>query len=365
MEILAELLRHGQSVWQDYIERGQTRSGGLQGLVTAGVRGVTSNPSIFEKAIAGSTAYDEQVAAILEAQPDISDEELFELIAVEDIREAADVLRPVFDQSAGLDGYVSLEVSPRLAHDTDGTLAAARRLWQTVDRPNLMIKVPATPEGIPAIETLTAEGLNINATLMFSMRHYEAVANAFQRGVARCTTAERTASVASMFVSRVDTLVDKLLEDNGSDTALALRGSVAIANSKNVYRRFRELFDGAGFAQLRKRSVRVQRVLWGSTGTKNPSYSDVLYVDQLIGMDTVNTLPPATLKAFMDHGRVQDTLLQDIEQAQQHLEQLAGLGIDLDAVCQQLQHEGVKSFADAYEKLLLALQQKCTSLRKG
>ncbi len=363
MEKLVDLLRHGQSVWQDYIERGQTRSGGLGQLVTAGLRGVTSNPSIFEKAIVGSSAYDEQLAAIIEAQPDIAVEELFELLAVEDIREAADALRPVFDDSAGLDGYVSLEVSPRLAHDTEATLAAARRLWRAVDRPNLMIKVPSTPEGIPAIETLTAEGININATLMFSLRHYDAVSHAFLSGARRAAAPERLASVASIFVSRVDTAVDKQLDAMGGETALALRGTIAIANAKAIYQRFRTLFDGAEFAALRARGVRVQRVLWGSTGTKNPAYSDVLYVDQLIGTDTVNTLPPATLDAFMDHGKVEDTLSQALDVSQRQLAQLAQLGIDIDAVCQQLQSEGVKSFADAYEKLLLALEEKRTALR--
>ncbi len=363
MEKLVELLSHGQSVWQDYIERGQTRSGGLHKLVLAGLRGVTSNPSIFEKAIAGGAAYDEQVAAIVEAQPDISVDELFELIAVQDIREAADVLRPVFDSSNGLDGYVSLEVSPRLAHDTANTLSAARRLWQAVDRPNLMIKVPSTPEGIPAIETLTEEGININATLMFSLGHYEAVAGAFMRGAQRCAAPERLASVASIFVSRVDTAIDKQLEAQGGAKALALRGRIAIANAKAIYQRFRSLFDADDFAPLRARGVRLQRVLWGSTGTKNPDYSDVLYVEQLIGPDTVNTLPPATLKAFMEHGTVQDTLLQGNDTVQRQLTELAALGIDLNAVCEQLQHEGVKSFADSYEKLLTALQEKQQALR--
>lgn len=363
MEKLVELLGHGQSVWQDYIERGQTRNGELHTLVLAGLRGVTSNPSIFEKAIAGSAAYDEQVAAIVEAQPDISVEELFELVAVEDIREAADVLRPVFDSSIGLDGYVSLEVSPRLAHDTGHTIAAARRLWQAVDRPNLMIKVPATPEGIPAIEALISEGINVNATLMFSLRHYEAVAGAFMRGIARCDTPERIASVASIFVSRVDTAVDKQLEEVGGTDALALRGTIAIANARAIYYRFRALFDSDDFAPARARGVRVQRVLWGSTGTKNPAYSDVLYVEQLIAPDTVNTLPPATLNAFLDHGRVQATLLGAGDDAQQRLAQLEAVGIDLDAVCEQLQGEGVKSFADAYEKLLAALQDKRHALQ--
>ncbi|MEW6645886.1 MAG: transaldolase [Pseudomonadota bacterium] len=362
MGILHDLQQQGQSVWQDYIERGQTRSGGLQRLIEAGVRGVTSNPSIFEKAIGGSAAYDEQIRAILEASPDIDGQAMFELLAVEDIREAADVLRPVFDASHGLDGYVSLEVSPHLAHDTQGTIAAAQRLWQAVDRPNLMIKVPATAEGIPAIEALLAAGININATLMFSQRHYAAVAAAYLRGVARCAHPHQIASVASLFISRVDSAVDKQLESIGTDAALALRGSCAIANARVIYQRFRQLFDGAEFAALRGRGTRVQRPLWGSTGTKNPAYSDVLYVDELIGRDTVNTLPPATLKAFLDHGRVATSLVSGMEEAGRVLAQVAALGIDLDAVCEQLQREGVKQFADAYDQLLAALRQKRAAL---
>lgn len=362
MGILHELQRQGQSVWQDYIERGQTRSGALQQLIDAGVRGVTSNPSIFEKAIGGSAAYDGQIRAILEAAPDIDAHAMFELLAVEDIREAADVLRPVFDSSAGGDGYVSLEVSPHLAHDTAGTVAAAQRLWQAVDRPNLMIKVPATAAGIPAIETLIAAGININATLMFSLADYAAVAAAYLRGLARCSAPQHIASVASLFISRVDTAVDKQLETIGTEAALALRGRSAVANAKMIYQQFRMTFSGSEFAALRARGARVQRPLWGSTGTKNPAYSDVLYVDELIGADTVNTLPPATLKAYLDHGRAAATLTAGVDDAQAVLAGLVGLGIDLDAVCRQLQREGVQQFADAYDQLMAALQQKRTLL---
>lgn len=358
MNILQALLQQGQSVWQDYIERGQTRGGDLQRLIAAGVRGVTSNPSIFEKAISGSTAYDEQIRAIMEAAPGIGVQEMFELLAVEDIREAADVLRPVFDGSGGGDGYVSLEVSPHLAHDTAGTIAAAQRLWQAVDRPNLMIKVPATAAGIPAIEALLAEGVNVNATLMFSLRHYEKVAGAYLRGVARCDSPRQSVSVASLFISRVDTAVDRQLETIGTEAARALRGRCAIANAKVIYQRFRQLFDSAEFGALHERGARVQRPLWGSTGTKNPSYSDVLYVDELIGRDTVNTLPPATLTAFLDHGRVAPTLMAGVDEAEQLLAQVTMLGIDIDAVCEQLQDEGVRQFADAHDQLLLTLQRK-------
>ncbi len=364
MNRMQELLRHGQSVWQDYIDRRQTRGGDLAKLVDAGLRGLTSNPNIFEKAIGGSDAYDAQVAAIVEAQPTIDTQQLFEQIAVEDIREAADVLRPVFDAAAGNDGYVSLEVSPHLADDTDGTVVAVRRLWQAVDRPNLMIKVPATAAGIPAIETCIADGINVNVTLMFSMRHYEAVAQAYLRGLRLATTPAQVASVASVFVSRVDSVIDKRLEAIGSPAALALRGKAAVANAKMIYQRSREVFGQGDFAPLRARGARVQRVLWGSTGTKNPAYSDLLYVETLIGPDTVNTLPPATLQALQDHGRVADTLPVGLDEAKRALQQLADLGIDLDAECEQLQRDGVRLFAEAYDQVLATLNDK-RSARPG
>jgi len=302
MKPVEALGNHGQSVWIDYIRRDFTRNGELAALVEEGVRGVTSNPSIFEKAIGGSAEYDTALLESLDADPDRTPIDLFEAVAIVDIQEAADVLLPVFDSSAGSDGFVSLEVSPTLAHDSEGTIRDARRLWAAVDRPNLMIKVPATPAGIPAVEELISEGINVNVTLMFSMQHYEDVAQAYLRGLRRASDPTRIASVASFFVSRVDSATDGALDEIGSVEAAALRGTAAIANSKLAYRRYQELFEGAEFADLKAAGARPQRVLWASTSTKDPAYRDVMYIEELVGDNTVNTVPPATLDAFMDHG---------------------------------------------------------------
>jgi transaldolase/glucose-6-phosphate isomerase len=360
MNSLKELLNQGQSIWLDYISRNLLSSGGLKRLVDEdGMRGVTSNPTIFEKAIAGSTDYDDALRQMLAQNPNIDVGKLYEPLAIEDIQTAADVLRPVYDQTHGDDGYVSLEVSPHLARDTAGTIHEAKRLRAAVDRPNLMIKVPATPEGIPAIEELIAGGVNVNITLMFSMRHYEAVARAYINGLQRAADPARVASVASFFVSRVDTVVDKALEGIGTPEAKALMGKIAIANSKVVYRRFLEIFHGEGFASLRGRGARVQRPLWASTGTKNPAYSDVLYVENLIGSETVNTLPPDTINAFRDHGKVPGaTVKEGLEEAQADMARLANLGIDLDAITEKLQVDGVAAFAASFDQLMAALDKK-------
>jgi transaldolase len=361
---LKELARHGQSVWLDFISRKLICNGDLKRLVeNDGVRGVTSNPTIFEKAIAGSTDYDQTLRALLSKDPDADVEKLYEPLAIEDIRMAADVLRPVYDETDAADGYVSLEVSPHLAHDTQATIAEARRLRAEVDRPNLMIKVPATPDGIPAVETLIAEGVNVNITLMFSMAHYEAVARAYINGLARSTNPAKIASVASFFVSRVDTMVDRALESLGTAQALALLGKIAIANSKMVYNRFLQIFHGEGFAALRQRGARVQRPLWASTGTKNPKYSDVLYVENLIGRETVNTLPPDTLKAFEDHGRIiEDAVRENLDDAVAALGRLKALGIDLNTIAEKLQADGVASFTASFDQLMAALEKKRKSM---
>ncbi|MBI2361464.1 MAG: transaldolase [Deltaproteobacteria bacterium] len=360
MNRLKALKEFGQSIWLDYVQRSLIASGELGRLVAEdGLCGVTSNPTIFEKAITGSRDYDKQLQAILAGNTRAEPATLYELLAVQDIQMAADVLRPVYDITAGADGFVSLEASPHLAHDTGGTLAEVRRLWRAVGRPNVMIKVPATPEGIPAVETLIAEGININITLMFSLRHYEAVARAYLSGLGRCAAPERVASVASFFVSRVDTVVDRAIEEIGTRQALELRGKIAIANAKLVYRRFREIFDGEAFSPMRRKGARVQRPLWGSTGTKNPAYSDVLYVEGLIGPDTVNTLPPATLDAFRDHGQASRATVDEAwDKAESCLEQLKELGIDLTAVTERLQSDGVAAFAASYDQLLTALSEK-------
>ncbi len=347
---------HRQAVWLDFIERDLVTGGGLARMVAEdGVRGVTSNPSIFEKAIQGGGPYDAAVATLLAADPEISTLDLYEALALDDIRAAADVLRPVWESSVAADGFVSLEVSPHLAEDTDGTIVEAKRLWAAVDRPNLMIKVPATGAGIPAVEELIACGINVNATLMFSLDDYEAVAQAYVRGIARCDDPSQIASVASFFVSRVDTKVDAALEALGTADALALRGGAAIANAKLAYRRFGEIFSGPEFAALAAHGARVQRPLWASTSTKNPGYRDVLYVEELIGPDTVNTLPLNTLEAFRDHGNPALTITENVAAAEELMSSLAELGIDMARVTSELQVEGVAAFANSFDQLLAAL----------
>jgi transaldolase len=355
MTKLDELANRGQSIWYDFIRRDMVTDGALADLISRGVRGVTSNPSIFEKAIADSTLYDDQIAELGET----SAQDAFEALAVRDIVGAADLLRVVYDATDGVDGYISLEVSPRLAHDTAGTIADAMRLWAVVDRPNLMIKVPATRAGIPAIEELTAAGININATLMFSLDDYEAVANAYLAGARRAGDPSTLASVASFFVSRVDTYADEALEAIGTQDALAMRGTIAIANAKVAYRRYQELFEGPGFADLAARGTRPQRVLWASTSAKNPAYRDVVYVEELIGPNTVNTAPPSTIDAFEDHGVVTgDTLLEGMDVAAARIAALGQVGVDFGAITAQLQVDGVASFAEAYEGLLASISHK-------
>ena len=365
MNPLEQLLQCGQSVWLDSISRDLIKSGQLQRLVTEDkLHGLTSNPTIFEQAIGHSDAYDNALRQLLRANEKQTEKTLFEALAIEDIRMAADVLRSVYDETHGGDGYVSLEVSPHLARDTGGSIAEAKRLWQAVERPNLMIKIPGTPEGIPAIEQLISEGINVNVTLMFSLRHYDAVARAYITGLERRDAYSPggnkiwPVSVASFFVSRVDNVIDPMLEKIGTQEALALRGKIAIANAKLAYQRFRETFYGEPFDSWRKKGVHVQRPLWASTSTKNPAYSDVLYVEELVGPDTVNTLPLKTLEAFRDHGRVSETLGKGLAQAEADVAQLKKLGIDLNAVTEKLQNDGVDSFAASYDKLLASLKKK-------
>jgi transaldolase len=362
MNPLKELSGQGQSIWLDYIRRNLIRTGELKRLVEEdGIRGVTSNPTIFEKAIAGSTDYDDALRALHAKNPKADARNLYEGLAIEDIQMAADVLRPVYDETGGADGYVSFEVSPHLANETQGTISEAKRLRAAVDRPNVMIKVPATPEGIPAIEELIAEAVNINVTLMFSMSHYEAVVGAYMRGLERCPDPAKVASVASFFVSRVDTMVDRALESlaTAQAQAKALLGKIAIANSKMVYHRFLQIFQSEGFVALRRRGARVQRPLWASTGTKNPAYSDVLYVENLIGAETVNTLPPETLHAFKDHGKVPgETIGDSLDDAAAALRRLKALGINLDTITEKLQQDGVAAFASSFDQLIAALEKK-------
>ncbi|MCH7665822.1 MAG: transaldolase [Acidobacteria bacterium] len=363
MNRLRTLTEQGQAIWLDYIRRDLLENGRLARLISEdGLTGVTSNPAIFEKAIGDSDLYDGDIRAALEEDPEISTQQLYEKLAIRDIQMAADLLAPVYEATDGADGFVSLEVSPHLAHDTEGTLLEARHLWRTVDRPNLMIKVPATREGIPAVESLLAEGVHVNITLMFSLAHYEAVAQAYLRGVERASKPQRSASVASFFVSRVDTLIDRRLAESAAAQAHELAGRIAIANSKMAYARYREIFHGSAFARLKAEGARPQRVLWASTSTKNPDYSDVLYVEELIGAETVNTIPPKTLDDFRDRGEVAPTLTAGLDRAQADLSALAAIGIDLDAATDRLQREGLEKFGVPFDRLLAALDRKRVDL---
>lgn len=357
MTKLHKLNQLGQAVWFDYIRRSFIASGELRKWVDVGVRGVTSNPAIFEKAIAGNNDYDEDIREL--AADGKSVEEIYESLAFEDIRSAADILRSVYDESKGTDGYVSLEVNPELAHDTEKTISEAKRLSLLVDRPNVMIKIPATPDGIPAVETAISQGVNVNVTLIFSLSQYVSVAQAYIAGLEKLQATggdvSKSASVASFFVSRVDTAVDAALEKVGNSN---LKGRIAVDNAKLAYARFGEIFTGERWEKLARAGAHVQRPLWASTGTKNPQYSDTLYVDNLIGPDTVNTVPPATLEAYMDHGLVAPSVRDDIAGAHARAAELEGLGINLDAITDKLLDEGVVAFVKPYQALMVSIDQK-------
>jgi transaldolase/glucose-6-phosphate isomerase len=393
MNPLIELQKLGQSIWYDNVRRALITSGDLQqkiGLpkgVTSNLqqkvsgddlRGVTSNPAIFEKAIVGSTDYDEALRKLIAEGKGIK--EIYESLVIEDIQNVADLLAPVYARTDGVDGYVSLEVSPLLAHDTDASISEAKRLWATLDRKNVMIKIPATPEGLPAIRALIAEGININVTLIFSQEAYEQVADAYISGLEDRANAgkpvDQLASVASVFVSRIDTAIDNQLEymirrpsDESEKAKLGdlpgLLGKAAIANAKLMYQRFKEIFNSDRFASLRSKGAHVQRPLWASTGTKNPAYRDTYYVEELIGPDTVNTVPPATFTAFRDHGRVRASLDENLDDARATIKALAEIGIDLNQVTQQLQDEGVKAFMDSFHTLTDSIQAKQAAITSG
>lgn len=370
MNRVQQLARQGQSIWLDNIQRKMITSGELKRLIDDGLLGMTSNPTIFEKAIGGSGDYDEAVQRLIGQGADTA--QIYDALTIEDVGLAADEFRPVFERTGGLDGYVSIEVSPLLAHDTQGTLDDARRLWETLKRPNVMIKIPATKEGLPAIEQALFEGINVNVTLMFSMQHYLDVAEAYIRALEERAgeglPIDHVASVASFFVSRVDTLVDarlaQIVKQEGAPAARAasLMGKAAVANSQLVYEKFREIFGGERFARLAARGAKLQRVLWASTSTKNPAYPDVLYVDTLIGPDTVNTVPPETLNAILDHTVVQRTVDADLNAARQVVADLAALGIDLNEVGEQLSVEGVDKFAKSFNGLLRVIDDKRLNL---
>jgi transaldolase/glucose-6-phosphate isomerase len=371
---LVELGRLGQSPWLDFIERGLVSSGGLLRLVSEdGITGVTSNPTIFEKAISAGREYDAQIQVLAGRGAGVM--EAYKEIVTDDIRNAADVLRPVYDTSSGADGYVSLEVDPDLANDTDRTIERAEDLFRAVSRPNVLIKIPGTREGLPAIEETIAKGIPVNVTLIFSVKRYEEVAEAYIRGVERFAAPgkgpHRVASVASFFVSRVDTAVDRLLDEvisrwPGSpkaETAISLKGKVAVANARLAYAKFREMFAAPRWRELASKGARVQRPLWASTGTKNPKYSDVLYVENLIGRDTVNTMPMDTIEVFRDHGKVADTLSGREKEAKQIINDLGLLDIGIEEVCEKLVRDGVQSFTDSYKKLLATIEKKLSEAK--
>jgi transaldolase/glucose-6-phosphate isomerase len=364
---LKELLNYGQSMWLDYIRRDLFTSGKLKQLINDdGLRGMTSNPAIFEKAIADSSLYDDFLKT-LASRSDLDTTARYEQIAIRDIQDAADALRPVYEESKFRDGYVSLEVSPYLAHKTVETIDEARRLWKAVQRENVMIKVPGTPEGLPAIRQLIGEGININITLLFAQDVYEKVADAYIAGLedlaARGGNLKKMASVASFFISRIDTLIDSLLNDKLKATTdvtqqvllKSLLGKVAIANGKLTYQSYQRIFSGPRWQALAAQGAQTQRVLWASTSTKNPNYRDVIYVEELIGPDTVNTMPPATIDAFRDHGLLRNALMEDVPGAATVMQNLARAGISMPEVTDKLTADGVKLFADAFDKLLAAV----------
>jgi transaldolase len=355
---LQELADHGQSVWIDYLSRPFVQDGDLAGLVDQGIVGVTSNPTIFQGAIAEGDAYDDQIREIVsggESEP----KEIFIQLAADDIRDALDILRPVYDEGNGKDGYVSFEVDPNLAHDTQGTCEEAKRLHGLVDKPNLFIKIPATKEGLPAIEETIAAGIPVNVTLIFSLARHREVAEAYTRGLQRLADEggdlSKVASVASFFVSRVDTEADKRLDDAGKPE---LKGKLAIANAKLAYQTYKEVFSGEQWEALEAKGASKQRCLWASTSTKNEDYRDVIYVEELVGADTVNTMPRATVEAVLDHGEIRASLEEDVEGARKLLDDLKQAGIDYDDVVETLEKEGVQKFADSFKELFGHIESK-------
>jgi transaldolase len=364
---LKTLATLGQSIWLDYIRKDLIASGELRRLIEEdGLRGMTSNPAIFEKAIVGSQDYDREIQALAQAGKGV--QEIYETLSQQDVRSAADVFRPLYDRTEGRDGFVSLEVNPHLARDTQGTLAEARRLWRGLDRPNVLIKVPGTAAGLPVITGLISEGINVNVTLLFGLPRYRQVAEAYLAGIeARLGQGQdvsRIASVASFFVSRIDALVDPLLEKrilaggSGGGRAKQALGQVAVASAKMAYQSFKEIFKGERFQRSAQKGARPQRLLWASTGTKNPAYSDVKYIESLIGPDTVNTVPVETLDAYRDHGVPEVRIEREVQAARGILQSLAELGIDLDALTRQLEDEGVEKFNQPFDKLLSALARR-------
>jgi transaldolase len=361
---IERLSEFGQSIWLDNISRSLIETGRIKELIDLGLRGMTSNPTIFEKSISSSADYDEQITGLL--QQERSTFEIYDELTVKDIQDAADIFRPVFDKTNGLDGYVSLEVNPKLAYKTEETIEEGKRLWKKVGRPNLMLKVPSTKEGFKAVEELTASGMNVNVTLIFSLEQYMDATKAYINGMKRVLyngkDASGVRSVASVFISRVDTVVDKFLDDKKE--ALHLKGKAAAANTQLIYAKYREVFTSDEFKSLEKKGVNAQRALWGSTSTKNPEYSDIKYVTELIGKDSVNTVPPNTFDAFLDHGIVKEALTGQTDEAGKIITQLKDVGIDVNAVCDELLKAGVKAFEKSFDSLLCSIAEKTKELSK-
>lgn len=365
---LYKLLKMGQSIWLDNISRGLIRSGGLNELIEKGIRGVTSNPTIFEKAILGSNDYDESILKFI--SKGLNSEQILEELMIEDIQEACDAFRGVYEESGGNDGFVSIEVNPLLAYDTEKTIEAVKTIWTKINRQNLMVKIPATMEGLQAIETSIANGINVNVTLIFSINRYIEVANAYIRGIERRLMegldVSNVNSVASVFVSRIDTLVDNeivKLINQGKPELTKYLGKSAVANTKLLYQEFKKLFFGERFENLRAKGAKIQRPLWASTSTKNPVYSQLLYVDELFAPNTVNTLPPKTLEIMMEESIIQERIENDLETARKIIDELKAVGINFDEIFDKLEKDGVKAFVDSYLNLLSTLEQKVKILQ--
>ncbi len=364
MNPVLNLEKYGQSVWLDNINRSLIKTGELKNLIDAiGLKGVTSNPSIFQKAVSSGKDYDEQIKSLLGKNPEMTPAELFEELAVKDIQNATDILSPVYKKTNGVDGYVSIEVSPELAYDTNTTIEDARRLNKKVGRPNVMIKIPATQEGIPAIKKMISEGVNINVTLIFSPTVYEQVVDAYMSGLEERIAAGKEissiASVASFFISRIDSMVDKELDKKENKD---LKGKIAVANAKLVYQKGKKLFASERFKKLEKKGAKIQRLLWASTSTKNPEYSDTLYVEELIGKNTINTLPPATIDAYKDHGKPADRIETGLKEATDQMRKLESLKINFEDVTKRLTEEGVVLFVNSYKDLIGAIGSKKNSI---
>ena len=359
--MLVKLARAGQSPWYDNIDRRFIKNGHLEGLFKSGILGVTSNPTIFEKAVSASDIYDIQIKELFKQGK--TPLEIYDILTMEDVSAAGDLLKSTYEKTNHVDGYVSIEVLPEFAHDSEKTIEYARRVFKTIGKPNILIKVPGTKEGAVAMRTLISEGINVNVTLLFSTKHYTSCANAYVGGIEDRLKikedVENVFSVASVFVSRIDTKIDKMLDDLKNDD---LKGKIAVCNMKMVYQEFKKIFESKKFQDLKAKGANIQRPLWASTGTKNPDYSDIKYVEELIGPDTINTMPPKTIDAFLDHGKIEQAIEKNLDKVKSDLSNLKTLNIDIDNVCGEIQDAGVDSFQASFCKLIHSIEQKTKSV---